>query len=57
LEDAFGKASQSPSFKELTISNTAYLKRILVREELLKNLLTEKAAVASLFEKAGLMKK
>jgi tripartite-type tricarboxylate transporter receptor subunit TctC len=57
LEDAFGKASQSPGFKELTISNTAYLKKILVREELLKNLLAEKAAVASLFEKTGLMKK
>jgi tripartite-type tricarboxylate transporter receptor subunit TctC len=57
LEDAFGKASQTPSFKELTISNTAYLKKILVREELLKNLLAEKAAVADLFQKAGLMKK
>ena len=57
LEDAFGKASQTPSFKELTINNTAYLKKILVREELLKNLLAERAVVADLFQKAGLMKK
>ena len=57
LEDAFGKASQSPAFRELTIKNTAYLKKVLFREELLKNLLAEKAAVAHLFQKAGLVKK
>jgi tripartite-type tricarboxylate transporter receptor subunit TctC len=57
LEDAFGKASQSPAFKDLTVKNTAYLKKILVREELLKNLLAEKAAVSNHFQNVGLMKK
>jgi tripartite-type tricarboxylate transporter receptor subunit TctC len=57
LEDAFGKAAQSPAFKELTVSNTASLKKILVRDELLKNLLAERAVVADLFQKTGLTKK
>jgi len=57
LEDAFDKAIQSPAFKELTIRNESYLKKAIFREELFKNLLAEKAKIADLLQKAGLMKK
>ena len=57
LEDAFGKAGESPAFKELTISNSAQLKKILFRQELDKELLAEKAKTVDLFQRAGIGKK
>jgi len=57
LEDAFGKASQSPSFKKLSDSTRTRLKKIVFREELVKSFPAEKVKAIELFQKAGLGKK
>jgi len=56
LEDAFNKASQSASFKELAFITGLSTKRNLLHEELAKFLPAEKAKIGQFMEKFGLVK-
>ena len=57
LEDAFNKASQSPTFKEFAIKNAAYTKKIMLHEELSEFLKIKNAKAGELIKKLGLEKK
>lgn len=57
LEDAFSKASQSPSFKKLTTITRTHLKKIVFRKELVESFPAEKVKAIELFQKGGLGKK
>jgi tripartite-type tricarboxylate transporter receptor subunit TctC len=57
LEDAFGKASQSPAFKEVANNNALYSKKYMFREELAKFLQTEKEKTGDMIQRLGLGKK
>jgi tripartite-type tricarboxylate transporter receptor subunit TctC len=57
LDDAFNKASQSQSFKDLTKANMVYTEKNLHREELGKFLQAEKTKTGEFIKKVGLGKK
>ena len=57
LEDAFNKAVENPTFKELTKKNMVYAEKNIYREELAKFLQTEKSRTGDFIKKVGLGKK
>lgn len=57
LEDAFDKASQSPTFKKVAIENALYTKKNMLPEELTKFLDTEKTKTRDIIKRLGLGKK
>jgi tripartite-type tricarboxylate transporter receptor subunit TctC len=57
LEEAFNKASQSPTFKEFAAQNLSYTKKIMLRDELSRFLGTERAKSGEIIQKLGLGKK
>jgi tripartite-type tricarboxylate transporter receptor subunit TctC len=57
LEDAFKKAAEGPTFKDLTKKNMVYAEKNMYREELAKFLQTEKARTGEFIKKVGLDKK
>jgi len=57
LADAFGKAAESPAFKDLAKTNMVYAEKNIYREELGKFLQTEKARTGEFIKKVGLGKK
>ncbi|HUL29761.1 MAG TPA: tripartite tricarboxylate transporter substrate binding protein [Thermodesulfobacteriota bacterium] len=57
LADAFGKAAESPAFKDLAKANTVYAEKNIYRDELAKFLQTEKARTGEFIQKVGLGKK
>ena len=57
LEDAFDKASQSPTYKKVAIENALFSKKNMLREELAKFLDREKTKTGDIIKKLGLGKK
>ena len=57
LADAFGKAAESPAFKDLAKANMVYAEKNIYREDLAKFLQTEKARTGEFIKKVGLGKK
>jgi len=57
LEDAFDKASKSPTFKKVAMENALYTKRNMFKEELIEFLASEKTKTGDILKKLGLGKK
>ena len=57
LEDAFEKASQSPTFKDLAMNNVLLNKKHLFGNDLAAFLLSERTKTGDLIQKYGLVKK
>ena len=57
LEDAFDKASQSPTYKKVATENALFSKKNMLREELARFLNGEKTKTGDIIKKLGLGKK
>lgn len=57
LEDAFDKASQSPTYRKVATENALFSKKNMLREELAKFLDSEKTKTGDIIKKLGLGKK